>query len=131
MARRILTDELINKYSAGEIDRQKLSEILGRTETELSGLFAKRGVKIWDTKSKKTDEIEFLCELYKSKKLTRNQLVQKFGLTFLSLTCSIRNRGIPLWDAKRKRGNIVKRKPSRYYDWREYKSHIMFTQTYI
>lgn len=42
MARRILTDELIAKYIAREIDRQKLSEILGRTETELGLLFAKK-----------------------------------------------------------------------------------------
>lgn len=125
MARRILTDELIAKYIAREIDRQKLSEILGRTEAELGVLFAKRKIKLWDKKIKTSDEVENFCRLYKIKKFNRDQLSQKFGVSYSYLTYALRYRKITLWDPKRKNRQPGRKKKSRYYDWREFKNHIM------
>jgi DNA-binding Xre family transcriptional regulator len=125
MARRILTDELIAKYIAREIDRQKLSEILGRTETELGLLFAKKKIKLWDRKIKTHGEVEHICKLYKMKKFNRDQLSQKFGISYSNLTHALIYRKITLWDAKRERRQTDRKKTSRYYDWREFKNHIM------
>lgn len=125
MARkRILTNEFIQKYLSREIDRSELSEILGRTESQLGVMLAKRGIKLWDRKIKSKQEMDYFCNLYKEKKYNRNQLVEKFGVKFDTLTLSILKRNIPLWDRKKKK-NIGSKKTSRYYNWREFKNHIM------
>lgn len=125
MARRILTDELIEKYKAREIDRRKLSEMLGRTEAELGVMFAKIKIKLWDKKIKTHNEVEYICKLYRTKKFTRDQLSKKCGINYWNLTKALIYRGIPLWDAKRKKRAVKREKSSRYYDWREFKNHIM------
>ncbi len=126
MARRILTDELIAKYIAKEIDRQKLSETLGRTVAELGVMFAKKRIRLWDKKIKTSDKIEHICKLYKMKKFNRDQLSQKFGVSYSSLTHALIYRKIRLWDPKRKNRQGRKR-TSRYFDWREFKDHIFYT----
>jgi len=90
-----IASEYLNKVSRQDLQKKYDIPIMVLTQALM-----RRGIKLWDKKFEKRNDMDKICQLYKSKKFNREQLVKRYKLNPCSLYNALVRRNIKLWDEK-------------------------------